>query len=108
MLSLKTYLFITTVLILTFFVYFFENEVNEVNSQITRKSELIAKYKVDIKVLHAEWSFQNNPSRLENLAAKTVKVNKLLPNQVTNYTSIEDLNDRQILFSRKKAKHHTR
>ena len=98
-LKAKTYLFVVAVLVMTFFVYFFENEVNELDSQIAEKSQLLAKYKRDIKVLQAEWSYQNNPERLIKLAKKTRKKETLKPPRKIQFTNISNLPNREVRFT---------
>jgi hypothetical protein len=70
MLKLDTFFGIIFILMIMAAVYFVENLVNDLRSNISENNYTIREYKQDIHVLTAEWSYLNNPDRLRKLAVQ--------------------------------------
>ncbi len=102
MIRYKLHIFIATILSLTFAVYHFESEVNKLDLEINDKMELINTSKRDIEILEAEWSYQNNPVRLEKLS-KTSFPNsvsaKMATPRLKHYTNLRNLENKRTYLS---------
>lgn len=94
----RTYLFVIACLMMAFMVYFFENKVRSIKDEIAKTEEKLARYDEDLKVLEAEWSYLNNPQRLNNLSAK-VQTDMASPAK-TQYTNLKDLPTREVMTAK--------
>lgn len=95
-----TQIFILSSLLLTFFIYYFENEVNKLDQEIVEKIELIKKANNDIIVLEAEWSYQNNPNRLSKLVRNTNKSQfSMLTPGINEFTKISNIENHKTMLS---------
>ncbi len=63
----RTYIYFLAGLSLVFSIYFFENKVDGLRNQTAEKKATIERYKQEITMLEAEWSYQNNPERLAEI-----------------------------------------
>ena len=66
-------------------------KVSEQERHLTRVSQEIYKTEEAIHILQAEWSFLNEPGRLQMLAEKHLKLTSSEPIQLISYQQIQEL-----------------
>ncbi|HCR85317.1 MAG TPA: hypothetical protein DIV86_01435 [Alphaproteobacteria bacterium] len=96
----STYLYIFSVLSLIVLVYVFENKVDKVTSQIKISAENIRKYKEDINILEAEWSYQNSPERLTKLFVSLNLRQDMSEAKMQQFSNLNNLPEKNILYNK--------
>jgi len=94
----RTYLFVIACMMMIFMVYFIENKVRGIKDDIAKTHEKLVRYDEDLKVLEAEWSYLNNPKRLDSLVNRTQSV--LISPKRLQYTNLKDLPTREVMLSK--------
>lgn len=69
-------------------VFTVANRVQQAEKKISSLESKIATEKESLRVLHAEWTFLNNPSRLEKVARNYFK---LVPSDGTQYITVASI-----------------
>lgn len=88
MIKLNTVIYFTLLAAVVSSIYLVENRVQGVRGQINKQVFEIRQFKQDIHVLHAEWSYLNNPERLRQLASQRMTVDMPKPIQITDVDNI--------------------
>lgn len=100
-LKASTYLYLVALLSLVFSIYFFENKVDGLRAEINEKKNTIEKYKQEITMLEAEWSYQNNPERLAEIMFRLNWGEEPLQTPTAaQFTEIHNLPDNSTYFSK--------
>jgi hypothetical protein len=73
------------------YLYSAKHRVQLVDREIEKTVRATDELREQIRVLHAEWTLQNDPQRLQALADQFLKLKTLTPGQ---FTSLADLNNR--------------
>lgn len=90
-LKLRTYIYLASALSLVFAIYFFENKVDKIRSEIAEKKSNMEKYKQEIIMLEAEWSYQNNPERLAELMFRLNWENPMQTPEAIQFSELNNL-----------------
>ncbi len=100
MIKTRTFLYFAAFLTLVFLIYFFENKVDGVRSEIAEKNELLDNYKQEITILEAEWSYQNNPERLSEIMFRLNWEETLFTPKAEQFTDLRNIPDNSLYFSK--------
>lgn len=85
---LSTLLLLALGLLAAVGVFVLKHEVQGLESELAHVNAQIVQHQETLQVLRAEWSHQNQPARLEDLARRHLDLQPLTPEQVVR---LEDL-----------------
>ncbi len=83
-----TILWFTLTCVICFGSFVLKNQVQDLETELSRINRNIQDDVRSIHVLKAEWSHLNNPSRLKKLAAEHISLNKMRAEQIINYSAL--------------------
>jgi hypothetical protein len=80
-----------------FGLYRMENQIREMEQRLLETNRALLRSQQAIQVAHAEWSYLNQPARLERLARQNLQLVPLLPSQIGRLEDVP-LRDQEMSF----------
>lgn len=74
-------------------LYFMKNEVRQMEQEIVARNKALTSDQEEIRVLQAEWSYLNQPARLDELSLRYLGLGPVVTNQII---MIDDLPYRKL------------
>lgn len=86
-------------------LYYLKNEVRLMEGELAALNRTLSQDQEAIRVLHAEWNYLNQPSRLESLSARYLG---LAPMESAQAMSIDDVPWRRVSLADRENEHRER